>query len=69
MSFFPDAENLIKESILQSKTETNLEVKRGQAFLVAGLLRGMGVSKLEELRILQTIDETSGHKKETTEEK
>lgn len=37
--------------------------------MVAGLLRGMGVQKLEELRILQQIDETSGHKKETTEEK
>ena len=36
---------------------------------MAGLIKGMGVHKLEELRIIETISETSGGKKETIDEK
>lgn len=37
--------------------------------MVAGLIKGMGIHKLEELRIIETISETSGGKKETIDEK
>jgi hypothetical protein len=69
LAFFPDAVLMIKETLQRNKQETNIDTKRGNAFLVAGLLRGMGVQILEELRIIETIDEQSGGKKEAIEEK
>lgn len=69
LAFFPDAEQTIKDNIQSNKQELNPDIKRGHSFLVAGLIKGMGIHKLEELRIIETISETSGGKKETIDEK
>lgn len=36
---------------------------------MAGLIKGLGVQKLEELKIVEAISDVSGGKKETIDEK
>lgn len=67
--FFTDTQNTITATMLSNRTETKMTVRLGNTFLVAGLLRGLGVQGLESMRVLEQLDEQSGHKKETMEEK
>lgn len=65
LCFFRDSENFILELIKSVKVEANNQIKMGNAYLIAGLLRGLGVNTLERMCILERLDEGTGGKKET----
>ena len=41
--FFPDTKEIIEKTIVSNRTEASITVKVGNSFLVAGLVRGLGV--------------------------
>ena len=43
LNFFPDAHLMISDILANNKNEKDDLVRRGNCYLVAGLLRGLGV--------------------------
>lgn len=53
LSFFPDTENLIIELLKSNKSEKDERIKMGNAYMIAGLIKGLGVEVMEKLKILE----------------
>ncbi|CAD8203588.1 unnamed protein product [Paramecium pentaurelia] len=67
LSFFPDTENLVIELLKSNKQEKDEKVKRGNAYMIAGLIKGLGVEKMESFKIFENLEVKE--KKESLEDK
>ncbi|CAD8213344.1 unnamed protein product [Paramecium octaurelia] len=67
LSLFPDTENLVKELLKTNKQEKDEKVKRGNAYMIAGLIKGLGIEMMEQLGILELLEVKD--RKETLEDK
>ncbi|KAL4445680.1 hypothetical protein ABPG74_006231 [Tetrahymena malaccensis] len=64
MSFFDNPKGLVEKTIQNLPFEPNVKQKKGQAYLVAGLIKGLGVNSIEQLNIFKYIDEDLEQKKD-----
>lgn len=60
---------MIIDLLKKNKTEKDKLVQSGNAYLIAGLLRGLGIETIESMKLLDQLEEGVGAKKETIEEK
>ncbi|CAD8121429.1 unnamed protein product [Paramecium sonneborni] len=67
LSFFPDTENLVIELLKSNKLEKDENVKRGNAYMIAGLIKGLGVEMMEKLGIFELLEVKE--RKESLEDK
>lgn len=64
MNFFENASALIEKTIQSLPFEPTVAQKKGQAYLIAGLVKGLGVAYIEKLNIFKYIDEDLETKKD-----
>lgn len=67
MSFFPDTENLVIELLKSNKSEKDERIRMGNSYMIAGLIKGLGVEVMEKLKILELLK--TKEKKESVEDK
>ena len=64
MTFFENPDQIIRREMAGLFSPSSLEERKGKAYLVAGLIRGLGVEHIEKLRIMDTLQEHTDAKKE-----
>ena len=64
MSFFDNAKGLIEKNISNLPFEPTTQQRKGQAYLIAGLIKGLGVGYIEKLNLFKYIDEDLESKKD-----
>lgn len=64
MNFFENASGLIEKTLLGLPYEPTIVQKKGQAYLIAGLVKGLGVAYIEKLNIFRYIDDDLETKKD-----
>lgn len=64
MNFFDNPQGLIETTIQNLPFESDIKHKKGQAYLIAGLVKGLGVNYIEKLNIFKYIEEDLESKKD-----
>ena len=55
--FFDNPKELSEKTLQRIPEETNFDKQRGQAYLLAGLIKGLGVGIIESTKILDKIEQ------------
>jgi len=59
IDFIDDKDKIIEEMLTRISSEKNLKENRGACFVIAGIIRGMGVHYFEDYNVLKFITENT----------
>lgn len=65
MTFFPKTLEVILGKMEENRKATTAQAIRGNAYLIAGLIRALGIGALKETELLRSLETGVGEKKES----